>query len=185
MADYPLIVFGTANARVPLTVVRDVLVTEGYPAGFGMAVAGEATDEEMSDPRWEIAFLRWPAPEVHEVALIEVLSREEDEEEDHLISQHLARIARLRDAAGRMIVAEHLNRTRILYTVQVLPALLADDDHAAWAALDVLLRFLSQTSDGIIYAEAEGYCDTDGELLLAETDDLNPADSDVGQFAGY
>jgi hypothetical protein len=183
MPDYPLIVFA-ADAAIPLTALRDLLLTEGLPANFGVDIAGEATDEQLSDPEWEIAFLRWLEPEVHEVALIEPMDREKEEEAQRLISHHLYRIARLSDVAGRLIVANHLNRTRIVYAVQILPALLAEDSHDAWNALDILLRFLAQTSDGVIYAEAEGYCDADGELLLGETDDLNHADTEAFELSG-
>ena len=42
-----------------------------------------------------------------------------------------------------MIVADYLRRTQTLYGLQVLPALLDEDDHAAWAALDVILRTIA------------------------------------------
>ena len=174
MADYPLLVFAKAEAPIPLIALRDVLVTEGLPANFGIDIAGEASDDELNTNGWDAAFLRWLEPEVHEVALIECLVRDRDEEADQLIGHDLDRIGRLSDVAGRMIVADHLNRTRSVYAVQLLPALLADDGHDAWGALDILLRFVAQAADGLIYAEAEGYCDADGELLLAETDDLYP-----------
>jgi hypothetical protein len=175
MPDYPLIVFAAADAAIPLTALRDLLLTEGAPANFGVDIAGEANDEQLSDPAWEIALLRWLEPELHEVALIEPMDREQDEEAQRLVSHHLYRIARLSDIAGRLIVADHLNRTKVVYALQILPALLAEDSHEAWNALDIMLRFLAHAADGVIYAEAEGYCDADGELLLADADDVNVA----------
>ena len=77
-----------------------------------------------------------------------------------------------------MIVADYLTRTQVVYTMQLLPALLAEDGHDAWGALDELLRVVARASDGLIYVEAEGYCDADGELLLAETDDLNTVNAE-------
>ena len=184
MADYPLIVFAVSASAIPLTALRDLLITEGLPASFGVDIAGEATDEQMSNPEWDIAFLRWLDPELHEVALIEPMVVAADEEAARLVALHLNRIARLSDVAGRMIIAEHLNRAARLYTVQILPALLAEDSHDGWGALDIILRFLAQSADGVIYAEAEGYCDSDGELLLAETGDLNPVGEDAGLLPG-
>ncbi len=174
MADYPLLVFCVSPTVVPLMALRDVLVTEGLPANFGVGIAGEAANEDLTDPRWEAAFLRWLEPELHEVALIERLVREVDEEADPLVSRHLNRIARLPDVAGRLIIADHLNRTRTITAVQLLPALLVDEGHDAWGALDTLLRFIAEAGDGIIYAEAEGYCDADGELILSDADELYP-----------
>jgi hypothetical protein len=174
MAEYPLIVFGAEDAAIPLIALRDVLLPEGAPASFAVDIAGEATAEQMSDPAWEASFLRWHDPEIHDVALIERTVRDGDEEAEQLVSSHLSRVARLPDVAGRMIVADHLNKSRVVFTVQLLPALLLEDAHDAWGAIEILLRLLAQSSDGLIYAEAEGYCDADGELLLAESDDLNP-----------
>jgi hypothetical protein len=173
MADYPLLVFAAAGAPVPLVAVRDVLVTERAPANLSIDV-GEATEEQLADPVWEAAFLRWLEPEVHEVAVIERLQVGDDELADQMISRHMSRISREADVAGRMIVADTLNRARVVYAFELLPALLADDGHDAWGAIEVLLRFLAQAADGLIYAEAEGYCDSDGELLLAETFEPNP-----------
>jgi hypothetical protein len=174
MADYPLIVFATSGDSIPLAALRDLLVTEGAPANFAVDIAGEATDEQLRDPDWDAAFLRWLEPDVHEVALIDRMPRATDEEAEQVVGQHLSKIARLVDVAGRMIVAEHLNRARVVYAVQLLPALLAEESHDAWGALDLLLRFIARSADGVIYADAEGYCDAEGELLLAEADELYP-----------
>ena len=175
MADWPLIVFATSEAGIPLAALRDALLAEGAPANLGVDIAGEATDEQLSDPDWEAALLRWLEPEVHEVALIERLNAAEDEIEP-LIETHRRKIAESSDVAGRMIVADYLARTKAVYTVQILPALIAEDGHDAWGALDELLRVLARAADGLIYVEAEGYCDADGELLLAEADELNTVD---------
>jgi hypothetical protein len=171
-----LIVFASAAAPVPLVALRDVLVNEGYPANFGIEIAGAASEEDLNTVEWDATFLRWLTPEIHEVALLDCSICGQDEEAEQLIGQHLARIADLKDAGGKLIVAEQLNKSRTVYTVELLPALLADENHDAWGCLDVLLRFIAASADGLIYAEAEGYCDSDGELMLAETDELFPVD---------
>jgi hypothetical protein len=176
MADFPLVIFATANAAIPLVALRDLLLAEGLPASFGVDIAGDASDEQLNAPGWESAILRWLEPELHEVAILERMVRDEDEEAEPLILAHQARIADNPDVAGRMIIADHLERTRIVTGVQLLPALLIEDSHDAWGALDILLRFLAHASDGVIYAEAEGYCDADGELILPDTDVLNSVD---------
>ena len=178
MPDYPLVVFATSAAAMPLAALRDTLAAAGSPASFGVGIAGEATDEQLQDPDWDAAFLRWLEPEVHEVALIDRMALRVDEEAEKLIGQHLTAVERLPDIVGRMIVADHLSRTRVAYAIQLLPALLVEDSHEAWGALDLLLRSLAQGSDGLIYAEAEGYCDPKGELLLSETDDLYSVDAE-------
>jgi len=168
MSDYPLIVFATSSAPVPLAALYDLLVTEGAPANFGVDIAGEATEEELNDPNWEAAFLRWLEPEIHDVLLIERMVRAEDEDADLLVGTHSAGLLLSTDTAGRMIVADALMRTQVVYGVQILPAMIADEDHGAWEILDALASLLARAGEGLVYAEAEGYCDADGELMLAE-----------------
>jgi hypothetical protein len=171
MSEFPLLVFSTLEIIPPLIGLRDILQTKGYAASFGVDILGEAEEEQLKRPDWEAAFLRWNEPQIHEVALIERFVRGEDEEAEALISQYTGHIAQNPDSAGRLIIAAHLNNSRVVYAVQLLPALFTEDDHPAWSALDVILRYLATHTDGIIYAEAEGFCDPDGELLLAEEDE--------------
>ena len=178
MPDYPLLVFATNETPLPLAAMRDVLLAESAPANFGVEIAGEATEEQLADPAWDAAFLRWLEPDVHEVALFDPMVRGADEEAESIVGVHLRRIARLSDVAGRMIVADYLGRTRTVYGIQILPALIMEESHDGWEAIEALLRFLASATDGLVYAEAEGYCDADGELLLAETDDLNTVSAD-------
>ncbi len=178
MPDCPLIVFSTSDTVIPLAALRDALLAEGAPATIGVDIAGEATDEQLNDPDWEAALLRWMEPEVHEVALIERLVRDTDGEAEEFVTQHAAKIAADVDVAGRMIVDDYLGRTRVVYAVQLLPALLAEDGHEAWGALDELLRMLARASDGLIYVKSEGYCDADGELLFGESDELNAVNAE-------
>src|SRR5262249_47012557 len=96
---------------------------------------------------------------------------EAEEAAEDILTQHLAGIATLSDSAGRLIVEDHLRRTQVVYTVQLLPALLDNEDHPAWDALDVVLLCLAQQTEGIIFVQEEGFCDADGELLLAEPED--------------
>ena len=171
MENIPLRVFALEFDAVPLRAVQEALEATGYPAELGVAIAGSANEEELDAPDWEAAFVRWKAPELHEVALLERDEREKDEEADAAIASGLRLIANSTDLAGQMIVADHLRRTQTVYQIQLLPAILAQDDHPAWAALDVALRCLAAHSNGLIYAEGEGFFESDGEMLLSEIDE--------------
>src|SRR5579872_5696309 len=143
MADSPLIVFGTSGGAAPLAVMRDALAVEGAPASLGVDIAGEATEAQLQDPSWEAAIVRWTEPELHEVLLIERLPGD-DEEAKRIVAAHREKIGAHDDEAGRMIVADTLSRVRTVYTVQLLPALIAADGHEAWGALDALLRSVAR-----------------------------------------
>jgi len=172
MQNQPLIVYALESAAPPLRSLLEALQDAGFAAAeFGVRIAGEASEEELSSPVWEAAFLRWRDPETHEVVLIERDRTGEDEEADRIVAEALRQVTNSSDLAGQMIVADHLRRTHTVYAAQILPALLTDDDHPAWAALDILLRCLAALTNGLIYVESEGYCDADGEMLLAELDE--------------
>jgi hypothetical protein len=171
MEDQALLVFALDREVLPLRLLRDALREAGYPAGIGIGIVGGASDAELDATDWDAAFVRWNEPEVHEVYLIERETVGGDAGTDRIIAQALTRLTDLPESAGKLIVADHLSKTQTLYSCQVLPALFADEDHPAWAALDVVLRCLAETTDGIIYAEAEGYYDPIGDMLLDETEE--------------
>ncbi len=175
MEDQPLLVFALEQDAPELRALRDALLAEDYPAGIGIGITGEATEEELRSSEWETAFVRWAEPVAHEICLIERLVRGEDEEAENFLAEHLEGVARQADETGRLIIENHLQRTQVIYTAQLLPALLQDEDHPAWEALDVILLCLAQQTEGIIFVQEEGYCDSDGELLLAETEAENDA----------
>jgi hypothetical protein len=166
MDDQFLIVFALRREAPPLRLVRDALKNAGYPAGIGVEIAGEATDAQLDTHDWEAALVRWHEPELHDVWLIERSVPGQDEAADLVIGRELERLAELPVSAGRLVAADHLGKTQAVYTCDILPALLEEDDHPAWAALDVALRCLAASSDGLVYGEADGYYDADGEMLL-------------------
>ncbi|HZO87793.1 MAG TPA: hypothetical protein VFB38_05595 [Chthonomonadaceae bacterium] len=171
MEDHPLLVFAIERAAPPLRALRDALQAAGYPAGIGVGTVGEATEEQLDSTDWEAAFIRWTEPNPHEVALVERALCEREEEAANAVAQALRLVANYPESAGRLIVADHLRRIQAVYAWQLYDPLLADEDHPAWEALDVALRTLAQQSDGIIYAQAEGFYDADGEMLLLEAGD--------------
>jgi hypothetical protein len=166
--ENPLLVFALSGEAPPLRTLLNTLREAEYPVSFGTEAAGETAEETLDDPDWEAAFLRWNEPEMHEVALLERMSCEQDEEGLRLVTEAMNRILEANDEAGRLIVAHHLQQTTTVYALNLLDALFTDEDHPAWAAFDVLLRRLAELTDGLIYAEDEGFCDAEGELLLAE-----------------
>lgn len=173
MNENPLLVYALHVDAPPLRALLDTLREAGYPVSFGTETAGEAMEEALDAPDWEAAFLRWNEPEMHEVALLERMNCEEDEEGLRLVTEAMHRILDSDDEAGRLIVAHHLQQTATVYALNLLDALFTDEDHPAWAAFDVLLRSLAEITDGLIYAEDEGFCDPTGELLLAESEDTS------------
>ena len=169
--ENPLLVFALSADAPPLRILLEALRNAGFPASFGTEAAGEALEDALDDPDWEAAFLRWNEPEMHEVALLERMDCDEDEEGLRLVTEAMNRILDADDEAGRLIVASHLQQTTAVYSLQPLDALFTDEDHPAWAAFDVLLRCIAEETDGLIYAEEAGFYDADGELMLSEEEE--------------
>lgn len=162
----PLTVFALDALGPPLADVQAALDTMEYPAEVGVQIAGAATPGQLFELDWDAAFLRWKTPEIHDVCLLVRLLPGEDEEADlSVATARRAAVGRI-DTAGGLIVNDTLDRVRAVFACEFLPALLGDDDHPAWSALDAVLRALASHSGGIIYAEAEGFFDADGEPLL-------------------
>ena len=174
MEDIPLRVYALTAEAPPLRVLRDALTEAGYPIQLTLDIVGEASDEDLSLTDWEAAFVRWTEPQLHEICLVERTVTGEEDEAVEAIDAGLRMIVNTTDLAGGLIVGDHVRRSEAVYDLEILPALLADDDHRGWDALDVLLRTLAAETNGIIYVPSEGFCDADGEILLAEEDTLNP-----------
>lgn len=166
--DHSLYVFALNTEAVTLRTLREALQSANYPVGIGVEIAGEATDAQLDDPQWETAFVRWHEPELHDAWLLERAIVGADEEADEALGRALALAGTHTDSADKLIVINHLRNTRIVYLCEILPALVDDEDHPAWEALDVALRTLAEPTDGLIYAEGEAFYDTDGEPLLAD-----------------
>ena len=168
MEEPSLVVFGLEKFGPSLQTLLEVLQKAGNPVEIGVGIAGPASAEELATTDWEAAFVRWTEPELHEVWLIERTVREREEDAESFLKAMMQRIANHDDVAGQMIVLDHLRRTQTYYTFQLYDALYAEEDHPAWAALDVALRCLAEPSEGMIYAAAEGFYDAEGEMMLAE-----------------
>ena len=178
-ADAMLQVLAIDAGGFPLRTLHAALRTAEYPASLSVGIAGDATEAELESTDWDAVILRWNKPELHEIVLIERDIRKESPDAEAAIAEHLQRAANSGDAGGQLIVSDHLRKTNAIYSLQILPALLVDDDHAGWAALDVVMRCIAAETDGLIWVVEEGYCDSDGELLLAlDDDDEEDADSD-------
>ncbi len=171
MDDQALRVFSTEPTPVSLAELKEALTRAGYPISIGIGIAGDATDDELLSKEWDAAFVRWHVPELHDVWLIERQTPGIEEEADAAIAECIERARRLSDSAGRLIVTDHLKKSRNVFVINILPVLITDDDHPAWPALDVALRCLAESTDGLIYAYNEGFYDADGEMLLDEAED--------------
>jgi hypothetical protein len=174
MDDIPLRVFALTAEAPPLRILRDALTRAGYPIQLTLDIVGEASEEDLTLTDWEAAFVRWTQPELHEICLVERSATADEDEAVEAIATGLEKIVNTTDPAGGLIVGDHIRRSEAIYDLEILPALLADDDHPGWSALDVLLRTLAAHTNGIIYVPTEGFCDADGEILLAEEDTPNP-----------
>jgi hypothetical protein len=168
MEDQPLYIFALEETAVPLRVVAETMNAADCPVSVSVDIAGEATPEQLDALDWETAFVRWETPELHDVYLLERDVVGTDDVADQAVAMALQSAGNEVASAGRIIVMDHLRRTKTVYAVQILPALLADDDHLAWSALDVALRTLAANSEGIILAVGEGFYDEDGEALLGQ-----------------
>jgi hypothetical protein len=166
--EQPLTVFALSEEGVPLRTLWDALTQAGFPVGIGVEIAGEAIDTQLDDPRWETAFVRWHEPELHDAWLLERYDVGTDEEAKTALARALQLAINRSESADKLIVIDHLRKTRVVYAFEILPAMLDDDDHPAFAALDVALRTLADATDGLIFAEGEAFYDADGEPLLGE-----------------
>ena len=174
--EQTLTVFAIQDTGVTLRTIRDALQKAGYPASIGVEIAGEATDAQLDDLEWTSAFARWHEPELHDVWLLSRDVMDADEEAKEAIARALRYVLVRPESADKLIVMDHLSRTRVVYACQILPAMLdadmagvlEDEDHPAFGALDVALRALAEDGEGLIYAEGEAFYDADGEPLLAE-----------------
>ncbi len=171
MQDQPLFVFAQAETGVPLRILLDALRRARLPVGIGIEIAGDAIDAQLDDPLWETAFVRWKEPELHDVWLLERAVVGTDEEADHAITGALRFANNHVESGDKLIVADHLRKTRMVYTFVILPAMLEDEDHPAWPALDIALRTLAEHGDDLIYAEGEAFYDADGEPMLGEEEE--------------
>ena len=168
MEDEILTVFALREESVTLRTLLDALRKADAPASLGVEIAGEATDAQLDDPDWETAFARWHAPELHDAWYLERDVVGVDEEADQAVARALRFALGRGESADKLIVLDHLSKTRTVYACQVLPAMIDDEDHPAFGALDIVLRALADAGDGLIYAAGEAFYDLDGEPLLAE-----------------
>lgn len=174
MDEIPLRIFALRADPPPLRILRDALIDAGYPAQLTLNIVGEASEEDLTLTDWDGAFVRWTEPELHEICLIERSVVADEDEAAEAIAIGLQMVANTTDPAGGLIVGDHIRRSEAVYDLEILPALLADEDHPGWAALDVLMRALATDANGIIYVPYEGFCDADGEILLSMEDTPNP-----------
>ncbi len=177
MDELNLRVYGLDDAAdtIPLQTLLAALVSAGYPVTLATGITGEASEEELASGDWDAAIVRWMDPEMHEVALIERDRVSESEVTRSVIAGAIQDVANRfgYDPGGQAIITDHLRKTTVVYSVQMLPALLVNDEHAAWGALDVALRCIAAQADGLISVPGEGYCDADGELVLAEEEEMD------------
>jgi len=170
LESVPLIVIGQRKDGIPLQALHEALLEGGFPATFGVRTAGDATVEDLLSTDWETAFLRWQKPELHEVIFLEKWAIGQEAEAEALLKIVSKEAANLPMSGGKLLVDVVLESAKTLYTLDTLPALLDNEDHPAWGAIDVVLRTLAEWGEGIIYAEGDGFYDADGEPMVLDVD---------------
>ncbi len=170
METAPLIVIGQRKDGIPLQALHEALQDAGFPTTFGVRIAGDATVEDLLSPDWDTAFLRWQKPELHDVIFLEKWIIGQETEAEDLLKLVSKEAKALPMSGGKLLVDVALESAKTFYTLDTLPALLSDDNHPAWGAIDVVLRTLAEWGEGIIYAEDEGFFDADGEPMVLDVD---------------
>jgi hypothetical protein len=164
-------VFSPSSQTVRLREIADLFKAGGHSVSISTGIAGAATPEELENPNWEAAFVRWHTPELHDVYLLERSVVEEEAEAREAVEEALRFAYNWPDTAEKLLTIDALRRTQIVYDVQLLPVLLEDQDHPGWEALDGLLRLLAAPGKGVIFAEEEGFFDSEGMPLILVEDD--------------
>lgn len=175
MDEQVLCVFAIRETTPPLRVLQQAFEAARVPAVVSIALAGPATPEDLESTDWDAVFIRWSEPEIHDVAVIERDLVGDEEEADTAIVQAKRNLARSADLGGKIIVLNHLDQTSVVYTMQVMPPLISDEDHPAWGVLDAPLRAIARNSEGVIFAEAAGFFDAEGEPIVSEDLDADEA----------
>ncbi len=161
-----LIVFSPQSVSFPLNKILTVLVDAGIPASMSVSAAGEADEADLLSREWDAVFIRWTEPELHDVLLLTRDNTDVDEDAAAILNAALD-LTKAFEGADRLLVEDHLRRTHSLYSVEFLPALLADEEHPAWDALDLLLAAIADASEGMVYAKGEGFFDDVLNPILA------------------
>ncbi|CCW36626.1 hypothetical protein CTKA_01247 [Chthonomonas calidirosea] len=168
-------VFSPSVETVRLREIADLFKASGHSISISTGIAGAATQEELENPNWEAAFVRWHTPELHDVYLLERSVVEAEAEAREAVEEALRFAYNWPDTAAKLITIDVLRRTQIVYDVQLLPVLFEDQDHPGWETLESLLRLLAAPGDGVIFAEEEGFFDAEGmPLILMEDDETSP-----------
>lgn len=170
LEEAALMVFAKQELAPPLSILDETLRLAGIPARFGVRTAGDATDGELQSYEWEAVFLRWHKPQIHEVVLLERQVLGIDEEAEASLRGAKAFADSLTMSGGKLLIEEQLRESRVIYALYPLPALIADEDHPAWEALNLLLCTLATHAEGMIYALDEGFYDLEGEPMILEVD---------------
>lgn len=170
MEEAALMVFARQEITIPLSILDEALREGSLPARFGVRTAGDATEAELQSREWDAAFLRWQQPELHDVLLLERQVLGDDDEAEVALRNAQAYAASLPLSGGKLLIEEQLRETTVIYALYTLPALVTNDDHPAWDALNLLLCAIAIHTEGIIYAVEEGFYDSDGEPMVIEVD---------------
>ena len=116
----PLTIFSLDTRTPSLRTVWQEVKENGLPLQIGIAIAGEATEEELNFADWDSAFLRWTEPEIHDIALIAVYDPDEPEGEE-AIRVAVEFLLTMPPSSSRVVLETHLKNVKRVYAFQTLP----------------------------------------------------------------
>ncbi len=167
----PLQIYAIDDNPPSLRIIQQEYWVQEVPISFTFGISHENDIAEMDSNLWDAMFVRWMQPTVHDVCLIVSYRLGTDEDAKALIERALKRAGRQPVDEMQRIVIDTLHASRMVISVQFLPALLDDQDHAAWDALGSIVSSLATLSNGIIHVEGEGFYDDAMAPLLTLTEE--------------
>ncbi len=167
----PLQIFALDDYPPSLRTIQQEYWVQEAPISFSFGVSNDNDIADIDSTSWDAMFVRWMRPTVHDVCLVVCERRDNDEDAEALIDRALQRVGRQPKGEMQKIVVETLNASRIVISVQFLPALLDDQDHLAWDALGSIVSSLATLANGIIYVEGEGFYDDAMAPLVTLTEE--------------
>ncbi len=167
----PLQIFALDDDPPPLSTILQEYWVQEAPVSFSFGVSNQNDSADIDNCKWDAMFVRWLKPSIHDVCLIVSDRIGHDPEAEALLARVLKRVARQNPDEMQKLVVETLKVTRLVISLQFLPALLDDPDHPAWDALGSIASSLATLANGIIYVEGEGFYDDAMAPLVTLTEE--------------
>ena len=166
--------FAAAGPNPSLGTLLDLLLASDLPVSLSVSGAGPATTADLAAADWDAAFVRWEEPEIHDVWYLEHGLTASDEAAQVALAAACAWVNSVGDRSLQAALLPMLLAVQSVYTIAVLPAMTADDDHPAWEAFAELVEVVASACGGVVYAPEEGFYDAQGVLIGDLTMEAEP-----------